>query len=43
VKISELYPDAELIILTQDEEIEVMIENKSIKILPTWKWCLLNS
>ena len=43
VKISKLYPDAELIILTQDEEIEVIIKDKKIKILPTWKWCLLNS
>ncbi len=39
LRLSEIYPDADLILLNMEEEVEVMIAERRIKIIPAWKWC----
>jgi uncharacterized protein len=40
IKLSEIYPEADLLLLNSNEEIDVMIEENRIQIIPAWKWCL---
>jgi len=40
LKLSEIYPDSDLILLNIEEDVEVMIDKKRIQIIPAWKWCL---
>ena len=40
LKLSDKYPDAELLLITNSTEKKIFESNKQIQIIPAWKWCL---